>query len=73
MLQLNVDWSGKHDWEELKIRNQAVSNFSQHTKMRYTLYVPVNNDDKGGLRPYAALGDGWVKLDADKHRVQVKT
>lgn len=72
MLQLNVDWSGKHDWEELKIRNQAVSNFSQHTKMRYTLYVPVNNDDKGGLRPYAALGDGWVKLDADKHRVQVK-
>lgn len=71
MLQLNLEWSGKHDWEELKLRNYGVENFGQHTKMRYTLYVPVNAGDKGGIRPYAALGDGWVKLDADKHRAAV--
>ncbi|MGL4381894.1 MAG: hypothetical protein ACRCTB_12665 [Vibrio sp.] len=39
--------------------------------MRYTLYVPVTTGDQGGVRPYAALGDGWVKLDADKHRSPV--
>lgn len=72
MLKLNLVWSGKNDWEELKVRNLAVEGFAQHTKMRYTLYVPANSEDKGGVRPYAALGDGWVKLDADKHRKQVK-
>ena len=72
MLKLNLVWSGKNDWEELKVRNLAVEGFAQHTKMRYTLYVPTNSEDKGGVRPYAALGDGWVKLDADKHRKQVK-
>ncbi|WP_073586155.1 cellulase family glycosylhydrolase, partial [Vibrio quintilis] len=72
MLKLNMVWSGENDWEELKIRNPAVRNFAQHTKMRYTLYVPTNKEDIGGLRPYAALGDGWVKLDSDKHRIQVK-
>jgi mannan endo-1,4-beta-mannosidase len=71
MLQLNIEWSGKNDWEELKLRNFGVPNFGQHTKMRYTMYVPINVGDKGGVRPYAALGDGWVKLDADKHRISV--
>jgi len=72
MLKLNIIWSGKNDWEELKIRNLAIKNFSQHTKMQFTLYVPTNTGDNGGLRPYAALGDGWVKLNVDKYRTQVK-
>ncbi|EMY6610437.1 cellulase family glycosylhydrolase [Vibrio campbellii] len=72
MLKLNVVWSGKNDWEELKLRNMSIPDFGQHTKMRYDLYVPKNANNKGGLRPYAALGDGWVKLDTDKHRVAVK-
>jgi mannan endo-1,4-beta-mannosidase len=72
MLKLNIEWSGKNDWEEVKIRNTSVPKLGQHTKLEYDLYVPVNGDDKGGVRPYAALGDGWVKLGTDKHRTQVK-
>ncbi|MDG3085330.1 cellulase family glycosylhydrolase [Vibrio hannami] len=71
MLKLNLVWSGKNDWEELKMRNMRINKFTQHAKLAYDLYVPVNEGDKGGVRPYAALGDGWVKLDSDKHRQKV--
>ncbi|MEZ9577958.1 MULTISPECIES: cellulase family glycosylhydrolase [unclassified Vibrio] len=71
MLKLNIIWSGENDWEELKLRNSSVKKFGQHTKLRYDLYLPTLEKDNGGVRPYAALGDGWVKLDADKHRTTV--
>ncbi len=71
MLKLNMSWSGENDWEELKIRNRRIKDFSQHLKLRYDLYVPVNAGDTGGVRPYAALGDGWVKLNVDKYRQPV--
>ncbi|MDV7105107.1 cellulase family glycosylhydrolase [Vibrio sp. TH_r3] len=71
MLKLNIVWSGKNDWEELKMRNMRINKFNQHAKLAYDLYIPVNDSDKGGVRPYAALGDGWVKLDTDKHRQSV--
>lgn len=72
MLKLNIEWSGDNDWEELKLENKAIHKFGQHTRLQYDLYIPVNNNDIGGVRPYAALGDGWVKLDTDKHRASVK-
>ncbi|USD67391.1 cellulase family glycosylhydrolase [Vibrio sp. SCSIO 43136] len=71
MLKLNIEWSGKNDWEELKLRNMSIPKFGQHTKLKYVLYVPVNEGDKGGVRPYAALGDGWVKIGTDTHRTTV--
>ncbi|GAB1623828.1 cellulase family glycosylhydrolase [Agarivorans albus] len=71
MLKLNLVWSGKNDWEELKLRNMRIKNFQQQNRFSYDLYIPVNDGDKGGVRPYAALGDGWVKLGVDKYRKQV--
>lgn len=72
MLKLNVVWSGKNDWEELKMRTMRIKHFQQQSRFGYDLYIPVNDGDKGGVRPYAALGDGWVKLGTDKFRKQVK-
>ncbi|WP_051326644.1 cellulase family glycosylhydrolase [Aliagarivorans taiwanensis] len=71
MLKLNLEWSGKNDWEELKLRNQLLPNFKQHNRFAFDLYIPANANDQGGVRPYAALGDGWVKLDVDKYRQPV--
>ena len=71
MLKLNILWSGKNDWEELKMRNMRINQFTQHAKLAYDLYIPANDGDKGGVRPYAALGDGWIKLGTDKHHQQV--
>lgn len=71
MLKLNIDWSGQNDWEEVKLRNQSVQALGKHTRLQYDLYIPVNDKTQGGVRPYAALGDGWVKLDADKNRINV--
>lgn len=71
MLKLNAVWSGKNDWEELKMRTMRIKNFQQQSRFGYDLYIPVNDGDKGGVRPYAALGDGWVKLGTDKFRTQV--
>jgi mannan endo-1,4-beta-mannosidase len=72
MLKLNLVWSGENDWEELKLEHKSVQKFSEHTRLQYDLYIPVNKENEGGIRPYAALGDGWVKLDTDKHRSSVK-
>ncbi|WP_105901679.1 cellulase family glycosylhydrolase [Vibrio gangliei] len=69
MLKLNLSWSGNNDWEEVKIRNMAVKALNTHTHMQYDLYIPVQEVNAGGVRPYAALGDGWVKLDTDRNRV----
>jgi mannan endo-1,4-beta-mannosidase len=72
MLKLNLVWSGENDWEELKLEHKSVQNFSEHKRLQYDLYIPANKENEGGVRPYAALGDGWVKLDTDKHRSPVK-
>lgn len=71
MLKANVIWSGKNDWEEVKIRNMQVSNFKQAARMSFDTLIPAEGIFSGELRPYAALGDGWVKLDTDKNNKSV--
>ncbi|MDD7021412.1 MAG: cellulase family glycosylhydrolase [Aeromonadales bacterium] len=70
-LKLNGSFSGANDWEKIKFRNMGVKKFSNIQKMDYTLYIPANVSE-GGIRPYAALGDGWVKLGVDKFHKQLK-
>jgi mannan endo-1,4-beta-mannosidase len=67
MLKANVIWSGKNDWEEVKIRNMRVLNFRKSARMSFDTLIPAEGIFSGELRPYAALGDGWIKLDSDKN------
>lgn len=66
-LKLNVEWAGRHDWEEVKIYNAEIPDFAQMRKLSFDILLPAENISAGGLRPYAALRDGWVKLDLDKN------
>lgn len=71
MLKANVEWSGKHDWEEVKLRNLRVLNFKKSARFSFDTLIPADGIFSGELRPYAALGDGWVKLDTDKNNKSV--
>ena len=71
MLKANVIWSGKNDWEEVKLRNMRVLNFRKSVRMSFDTLIPAEGIFTGELRPYAALGDGWVKLDTDKNNKAV--
>ncbi|MGN1281339.1 MAG: cellulase family glycosylhydrolase [Succinivibrio sp.] len=71
MLKLNAKLSGMNDWEELKFRNAHVSDLSKCNRLRFSVYIPTANAKKGGVRHYAALADGWVKLDTDKNNKDV--
>ncbi len=70
-LKLNGSFSGANDWEEIKFRNMGVKKFSNIQKMDYTIYI-LAIVSEGGIRPYAALGDGRVKLGVDKFHKQFK-
>lgn len=70
-LKLNGAFSGANDWDEIKFRNMGVKKFSGIQKMEYTLYIPAIVSE-GEIRPYVALGDGWVKLGVDKFHKQFK-
>ncbi|MGN0916475.1 MAG: cellulase family glycosylhydrolase [Succinivibrio sp.] len=67
MLKVSAILSGGNDWEEVKFRNTAVRKLASCNQLKFTVYIPTANVKKGGVRHYAAYGDGWVKLDADKN------
>lgn len=71
MLKANVEWSGKNDWEELKFRNYKIPNFKDLARYSFDILIPAEGIFSGGLRPYGALGDGWIKLDVDKNNQPV--
>lgn len=74
MLKLSAKLSGKNDWEEIKFRNSHVQDLSKCNKLKFTVYIPTKyTDGKGGVRHYAALGDGWVKLDTDKNNKDLES
>lgn len=66
MLQANVEWSGKNDWEEVKMRNLRIPHFKEVSRLSFDTLIPAEGLFSGELRPYAALGDGWVRLGVDK-------
>ncbi len=72
MLKVSSVLSGNNDWEELKIRNTGVRGLAKCDKLKFTVYIPTKNVTKGSVRHYAAFGDGWVKLDADKNNKELK-
>jgi len=71
MLKLNAELLGKEDWEELKIRNSRIQHLNRQDRLVFTVYLPASEGDVGGVRPYAALADGWVKLGVDQYRESV--
>ena len=71
LLKANVVWSGKNDWEEVKLQNPNVANFKELSRISFDTLIPAEGIFGGELRPYAVLGDGWVKLDVDKNNQQV--
>ena len=71
MLKVGAKLSGNNDWEEIKIRNQGVRGLAKSNQMKFTVYIPKKDVSKGSVRHYAALGDGYVKLDADKNNAEV--
>ncbi|GAB1623824.1 cellulase family glycosylhydrolase [Agarivorans albus] len=73
MLKLNGELPGLEEWEELKIRNSRIQNLNRQDRIVFTAYIPADETGAGGVRPYAALADGWVKLGIDQYRESVSS
>lgn len=82
MVQVDGQYSGENDWEELKVKFGTMREVADAAKMDFTFYyekakvIPhatksSESDRLPGVQPYIAFDPGWVKTGLKENNARI--
>lgn len=70
-VELDVNFPGRSDWEELRIANKSLD-LTPYEGVKYDIYIPKDGlAAHVQLRPYAVVAPGWVKCGVDQNNAYI--